>query len=178
MIVATNLVRRCWVGIAFIFSIFRLPSAQGTVTPAGSTAKSTKTPMIKEGRVFRLTLPYTGNRKGSFHYGLEATGSFPFVRLIALPEHSAPVPLEVAPVPAISKSANSTLTRSASAQERHPVKKSSRGVQRRLQANEDKPFCFPANCQSCLSCPTCCIVCNSCSSSAGCSSCGTSCSCS
>src|SRR5262249_37538014 len=88
-------------------------------------------------------------------YGLEATGAFPYVRVIALQQHSAPVPVEAAPVPGVIKRQHERLADSpapATHKPRPAAKRRSRPLTRRLHSNHDKPLCSAANSQSCLDC--------------------------
>jgi hypothetical protein len=177
MIVARTFIRRFWVGVMLIPSFMKLAVARIVPAPATPDPSSTERPKIKTSRVLRFAMPAGGSNLSGVHYGLEATGVFPYVRVIALQQHSAPVPVEVAPVPQAPKRQNvrSEGTPAAAAREGRPAAKArSRSLTRRLHSNQEKPFCYPANSQSCLNCPECCIVCGSCTSctsSAGCSSC-------
>lgn len=172
MFVARTFARRLWVGAILILTSLKLAVARIIPDTTEAHASPTVKPRIKTGRI--LPLAWSGrNGTSGMQYGLEATGVFPFVRVVTLAQNSVPVPVEVAPVPVPSQKQPERLTGvSAPATHRGPAstKKRSRTLNRRLQTDHEKPFCFPANSQSCLSCPTCCIVCNSCTSS---SSCGT-----
>ena len=175
MIIARTFMRRSWLGVILILSFLKLGVARIMPTANQSSPSPTRTkPHIKTGRVLRFVVPAGTRDASSAHYGLEATGIFPFVRVVALQQSSAPVPVEVAPVPALMKKQPERFeTVSADGQKGKTAhKKRSRPLTRRLQANQEKPFCFPANSQNCLSCPTCCIVCTSCTSTSGCGGCG------
>jgi hypothetical protein len=168
MTVARTFIQRFWVGLILIAGFVKLAVAR--IIPASSTSTSGSSPSersrVKTGRILRFA-----SSTGAAHYGLEATGIFPYVRVVALPQGAAPVPVEVAPAAAIS---NRLEGASEPVTPRSTVKQRSRTLTRRLHSNnQEKPFCYPANSQSCLNCPQCCIVCNSCSpNSAGCTSCG------
>lgn len=174
MIVTKTFIRRFWVGVLLVLSVMKTAIARIVPAPDTSGSSSAEAPKIKTTRVLRFAMPAGGKNPSAAHYGLEATGTFPFVRVVALHQYSAPVPVEVAPVPQAPKRQN-VRSQGASAvtasKERSAAKTRSRSLTRRLHANQDKPFCYPANSQSCLNCPECCIICGSCSSCAGCTGC-------
>lgn len=169
MTVARTFFRRFWVGVILIPGFLKLAVAR--IIPTASTSTSdispTGNPKLKTGRVLRFV-----GSTGSVHYGLEATGVFPYVRVVAIQQSSAPVPVEVATVREVS---NVNTAPTTGQDGRGATKKTSRSLTRRLQSkhnqDKDKPFCYPANSQSCLNCPQCCIICGSCSSCANCTGC-------
>lgn len=180
MIIARSLISRFVVGVVLVLGSFKLAVARIVLTASKSGASPTEPLSIKTSRIFHFFVPARNKDASYAHYGLEATGAFPYVRIIALQQHSAPVPVEVAPAPGVIRQREHLAGHHASAkQKQHPgMKKRSRPLTRRTQSNHEKPFCYPANSQSCLDCPCLgCITCTSCSSSAGCSSCGGNCTC-
>lgn len=175
MFVARTLARRAWVSAIVVLTSLKLAVSRIIPQTNESDASPIVKPRIKTGRILPLAVLTGKNSTSGMHYGLEATGIFPFVRVVALLQQSAPVPVEVAPVPVLSQKhpehfgGGSDL---ALHKKGASTKRRSRKLSRRLQTDHEKPFCFPANSQSCLNCPTCCIICGSCTSSGSCTSCG------
>jgi hypothetical protein len=161
MTVAKTFLRRFWIGIMLVLGFMKLAVARIVSAPATSSASPAERPEIKTDRILRFAVPAGAVGGAAMHYGLAATGVFPYVKVVAIQQNSAPVPVEVAPAPQVSKPN----------QRRSAAKKHPRSLTRRLHSNQEKPFCYPANSQSCLNCPVCCIICGSCSSCAGCTGC-------
>lgn len=171
MFVTRTLARRLWVSAILILTSLKLAVAR--IIPEGTegSASPIVKPRIKTGRILQLALAGKNGTSGT-QYGLEATGTFPFVRVVALVQQSAPVPVEVAPVPVLSQKRPARLTGVSDSATQKRGASTKRRLSRRLQTDHEKPFCYPANSQSCLNCPTCCLICGSCTSSASCTSCG------
>lgn len=174
MIIARTLIRRLLVAVILVSSFLKLAVAR--IIPTGS--QSSETSGIKTGHVVRLVPSAADEDASGVHYVLETTEVFPYVRVVGLRHLSAPVPVEVAPVPEVVKRqpGHLTGTRARVTQKRLPAKRRVRPLTRRVQSDHDKkPYCYPANSQSCLACPICCIICCSCGGCSGCSC--TSCTC-
>ena len=175
MFVARTLARRLWLSAILILTSLKLAVARIIPDATEGSASPIVKPRIKTGRILALAALAGKQGTSGTQYGLEATGTFPFVRVVALVQRSIPVPVEVAPVPVLSQKGPTRLAGvpySAAQKRGVSTKKRSGRLNRRLQTDHEKPFCFPANSQSCLNCPTCCIICGSCTSSGSCSSCG------
>jgi hypothetical protein len=89
-----------------------------------------------------------GANRGEPQFAFEATGRFPYVRIVPLADDPVPVPIEIVPWRIAPDSDG--------ASQEH-------GLLHRAKPNEDDHFCLTGFCSSCSSCSSC----NSC----GCGSC-------
>jgi hypothetical protein len=114
---------------------------------------------IDHGLLFRFA-----RSQGDRHYVVEATGAFPYVRLVPLPAMwSVPVSVPVPGLLAASGQSSGSELRHAAVQGLHGPKPPN--------------LCRCGSCSGCGSCGSCasCSSCSSCSCGSSCTSCGTSC---
>jgi len=161
MSIVRKLQNRFLVYIVFICSCVRMAVTQALPSEVKEGGGSTRglPSTVRQGLLLR-----DGDSRRE--YALEATGAFPYVRVVSLAERAVPVPIEVAGLTQAQKPAGTASHPPASAVLQHKTK-----------AVSDDPFCVPF-CDSCLSCGGCCgprfTSCLSCES---CGSCGCSCGC-
>jgi hypothetical protein len=118
---------------------------------------------IDHGLLFRFA-----RSQGDRHYVVEATGAFPYVRLVPLPAMwSVPVSLPVPGLLAASGQSSGSELQHAAVQ----------GLSGPGTPPACKKACSCGGCSSCGGCGSCasCSTCSSCSCGSSCTSCGTSC---
>lgn len=143
-------------GGLFLLLIFALTCIRvvARVLPISRTARAAKREALAKG-VHRSLLVRNAKLAGS-SYAMEATGSFPYVKLVSVSAQAVPVPVEMAglsapvgPKPAATKKAAHALTRKA-------------------KPAAAKIFCDPSNCSDCTDCGGC-TDCVDCTTTDGCS---------
>jgi hypothetical protein len=149
MITARQFARRFWVSVVLLMTSWKVIGAR--VLPlAVSTDAGERSRGVRKGLLVKLFAGAVGERSVT-RYGLETTGTFPYVKVIPVHTDAVPVPLEVAVAPT-----------AASVQEKPQAGRHS--LSRRSQPSQEKPFCLPADCSSCSCCPECgcCSGCSDC----------------
>lgn len=168
MSVVRNLQNRFLVCLVFISSCIRMVVAQ--VLPSDKSDQVATsggvTSTIKRGSLVRLPISAHSKRQ----YALEATGVFPYVKVVPLSTGAAPVPIDIA---GLAHEAGAAVGNQAASHVLHHKAKSA----------ADDPFCvvFCDSCTGCGGCGSCCSCTGGVDSCAcgcsSCSGCGSCCSC-
>jgi hypothetical protein len=148
--------------ITLVFSIAQIVRALPSIRAERGAIRSAKVTGVARRMLFRLARP-TGSSSYISGHVLEATGTFPFVRLVPV-STSPPVP-----VPVLLSTAPSSIA-TAEAGLLHAAIGGLSGPPGRLAG----PKAYPeGGCGSCGSCSSCggCTSCSGCSSCASCTSC-------
>lgn len=170
MSIVRKLHHRFLVYLVFIASLLRTVAAQvlpgGKEEPAQSSSVEKVSLGITRGVLMRLKASALGGHE--HQYALEATGTFPYVRVVSLWTDPVPVPFEVA---GLSRHSGERTEQPENA----PV------LNHKAKPAADDIFCIPL-CDSCIGCGGCgsCCSCVSCIDSCvchNCNSCGSCCSC-
>lgn len=147
-----------------LFLIFALACIRvvARVLPIGRTARAASRDALRNGMQRGLLVRALGS--GEQSYALQATGAFPYVKVVAAaaPSQAVPVPVEIAGLaPKAAKTAATS-------------KSSPHALTSKEQAAAAKPFCLIeedctdcTDCGGCTDCTSCACSCTDCSSCSG-----------